>query len=289
MEERRRDIIAATVPLLEEEGFAVSTKKIAGAAGVAEGTIFRVFPTKEELLRAAITSYMDPADLIARLDAVDRGLPLDAKMSEVMSILQESAFRARTFMMTMRGISVEAMTRARADAGFTEFGRRVRPGATFRHGFGPRYGQDAVGSPSAGDGSCPAMAMAAVAGHRVGASGDGGRAGTLSDRDESLLGGHQHPHAAQARALSNAIERLLANNQSQLAVDLPTAAAYIFTTGMASLFLTASLSALSVSTYVALTVRALTIEGAAIGDGTSGDESATVPSATPAPHRKEQE
>ena len=278
MEERRRDIIAATVPLLEEEGFAVSTKRIADAAGVAEGTIFRVFPTKEELLRAAITSYMDPSDLIARLDAVDRDLPLDRKMSEVMSILQESAFRARTFMMTMRGVSVEAMARARADAGSTEFERRVRPGATFRHGFGPRRGQDAVGSPSAGDG-----------GHLMGGHPMSGHPMSGHPMGDHPMGDHHHPYAAQARALSDAIERLLANNQSQLAVDLPTAATYVFTTGMASLFLTASLSALDVGTYVALTLRALTIEGAAVGDGTSGNGTATVPSATPAPHRKEQE
>jgi len=276
VEERRRDIIAATVPLLEEEGFAVSTKKIADAAGVAEGTLFRVFPTKEELLRAAITSYMDPSDLIARLDAVDRDLPLARKMSEVMSILQESAFRARTFMMTMRGVSVEAMARARVGAGSTEWiERRVRPGATFMHSFGPHRGLDAVGSPSDCDG------------HQH----------------------HQHPFVAQARALSEAIERLLANNQSQLAVDLPTAAAYIFTTGIASLLVTTGpgdplkvmdplgtvlpdrpgLSAPGVGTYVALTLRALTIDGASGGEGTSGDGSATVPSPSPTPHRKEQQ
>jgi len=272
VEERRRDIIAATVPLLEEEGFAVSTKKIADAAGVAEGTLFRVFPTKDELLRTAITSYMDPSDLIARLDAVDRDLPLAQKMSEVMSILQESAFRARTFMMTMRGISVEAMARARVGAGSTEWiERRVRPGTTFMHDFGPSRRLDAVGSPSDCDG---------------------------------------HPFVAQARALSEAIERLLANNQSQLAVDLPTAAAYIFTTGIASLLVTMGpgdplkvmdplvatvlpdqpgLFAPGVGTYVALTLRALSIEGASVGEGTSGDGSANVPSPSPTPHRKEQQ
>ena len=41
-EERRAALIAATIPLLHEHGLEVSTKQIAHAAGVAEGTIFGV-------------------------------------------------------------------------------------------------------------------------------------------------------------------------------------------------------------------------------------------------------
>jgi len=115
-EERRRDIIAATVPLLEEEGFAVSTRRIADAAGVAEGTLFRVFATKQELIRAAIASSTDPADLIELLDAIESSLPLDQKMSEVMSIVEESASRVRTFMISMKGRSLAAAATWRAQA-----------------------------------------------------------------------------------------------------------------------------------------------------------------------------
>ncbi|HBX79727.1 MAG TPA: TetR/AcrR family transcriptional regulator, partial [Propionibacteriaceae bacterium] len=42
-DDRRRALIAATRPLLAEFGPDVSTRRIAEAAGVAEGTIFRVF------------------------------------------------------------------------------------------------------------------------------------------------------------------------------------------------------------------------------------------------------
>jgi len=53
-EERRTAIIAATLPLLRAEGLHVSTRRIAECAGVAEGTLFRVFPDKAALLAAAL-------------------------------------------------------------------------------------------------------------------------------------------------------------------------------------------------------------------------------------------
>ena len=43
-------IVDAVVPLLLEHGGDVTTRQIAEAAGIAEGTIFRVFPDKAALL-----------------------------------------------------------------------------------------------------------------------------------------------------------------------------------------------------------------------------------------------
>jgi AcrR family transcriptional regulator len=70
-DERRAALIAAALPLLAERGTAVSTREIAEAAGVAEGTIFRVFADKSALVDAALVTAFDPAPLKARIDAID--------------------------------------------------------------------------------------------------------------------------------------------------------------------------------------------------------------------------
>lgn len=69
-EERRAAIIDATVPLLREHGVLVTTRQIADAAGVAEGTIFGVFPDKPSLIRAAVLSALDPEQGVKRIAAV---------------------------------------------------------------------------------------------------------------------------------------------------------------------------------------------------------------------------
>lgn len=68
-DERRRAIIEAVVPLLLKNGDDVTTKQIAEAAGIAEGTIFRVFPDKAALLMATAEETMDPAVNRTQLEA----------------------------------------------------------------------------------------------------------------------------------------------------------------------------------------------------------------------------
>jgi AcrR family transcriptional regulator len=89
LDERRAALIAATEPLLERFGREVSTRQIAQAAGVAEGTIFRAFPTKEALIDAVIEDAYDIRHTCDELAHVDLGLSLEERLVAAVGILQE--------------------------------------------------------------------------------------------------------------------------------------------------------------------------------------------------------
>ena len=69
--ERRAAIVAATLPLLAEHGTAVTTRQVAAAAGVSEGTIFNVFADKDELISAAFEAAIDSAPYEQALADID--------------------------------------------------------------------------------------------------------------------------------------------------------------------------------------------------------------------------
>src|SRR5262249_1612666 len=87
-QERREMLVAATLPLVAQHGLKVTTRQIAEAAGVAEGTIFRVFPDKDALVRAAVAKALDPDPVMAELAVVDMGLDLRDRLVVVTGILQ---------------------------------------------------------------------------------------------------------------------------------------------------------------------------------------------------------
>ncbi len=92
----------ATLSLLYVHGRAVTTKQIAEAGGVAEGTIFRVFDSKDELIDAAVAEAFAPGQLAVRITEIDPDQPLRERLLKLVSVLQQR-FRAMTGLMHALG------------------------------------------------------------------------------------------------------------------------------------------------------------------------------------------
>lgn len=108
-DERRAAIVAATVPLVRERGLSVSTRQIAAAAGVAEGTLFRAFPDKRTLVNAAVEAVLDPEPGLRRLAAIDRSASLEDRLTEAVELLRagmESTWRLIVELRTVEGEEV---------------------------------------------------------------------------------------------------------------------------------------------------------------------------------------
>jgi len=86
--ERRAAIIEAVRPLLVEYGETVTTKQIACAAGIAEGTIFRVFADKDELLDATLEAALDQEQFEAALRSIDPDQSFEDQLIEATVLIQ---------------------------------------------------------------------------------------------------------------------------------------------------------------------------------------------------------
>ncbi|MEY2422095.1 MAG: hypothetical protein QOI95_2162 [Acidimicrobiaceae bacterium] len=82
-------IVQATLPLLLENGEMVTTRQIADAAGIAEGTIFRVFDDKDAVIAAVIDAALDDEPLERALAAIDLSAPFEASVVAAIEILQQ--------------------------------------------------------------------------------------------------------------------------------------------------------------------------------------------------------
>jgi AcrR family transcriptional regulator len=111
-DERRAELIAATLTLLREHGLDVSTRQIAQAAGVAEGTIFRVFPDKPSLICAAVASAFDPAPTISALAKIPPTDSLRDRLISAAAILAHRVSQNASLLAATRGLGAEAPSRS---------------------------------------------------------------------------------------------------------------------------------------------------------------------------------
>jgi AcrR family transcriptional regulator len=101
-DERRAALIAATEPLLEQFGREVSTRQIAEAANVAEGTIFRAFPTKEALIDAVLHDVFDVQHTCDELAEIDLRQDVEERLVTAVGVLQARLQRVFALFHSMR-------------------------------------------------------------------------------------------------------------------------------------------------------------------------------------------
>ncbi len=100
-EDRRQAILDAVAPLLLEHGTALTTRQLAEAAGVAEGTLFRVFDSKQELIAAAALAALEAEPAIAQLAGLPEGQSLTERVTSILEILQQEIRRTRALVMAV--------------------------------------------------------------------------------------------------------------------------------------------------------------------------------------------
>ncbi len=98
---RRQAIISATTDLVLEHGPAATTRQIADACGIAEGTLFRVFESKDEILAAVVEQLLDPRFVIDEIDATPPSDDAADTVRALVTVAEASTTRIRSVMMAL--------------------------------------------------------------------------------------------------------------------------------------------------------------------------------------------
>jgi AcrR family transcriptional regulator len=110
-DERRAAIVRSTLPLLIEHGGTVSTSQIAAAAGIAEGTVFRAFKDKQDLLIACMRAGMNSDEEVAVIERIGTDGPLHERLTRGVEAISGYLDRIWAIGQAMRagGVSPDAM------------------------------------------------------------------------------------------------------------------------------------------------------------------------------------
>ncbi|MET0787734.1 MAG: TetR/AcrR family transcriptional regulator [Cellulomonas sp.] len=130
-DERRAAILLAVRPVLLARGAAVTSRELAEAAGVAEGTLFRVFTDKITLIREAVLAAIDPADAVPEIAQIDRSLPLREKLLVLMTRAQAHVGDSMRWMGLLHEVGrlePAGPTAENREAAIRQWGRRQQAG-----------------------------------------------------------------------------------------------------------------------------------------------------------------
>lgn len=88
VDERRAQIMDAVLPVIREHGAGVTSRQLAEAAGVAEGTIFRSFGSKDALLAEVFQREGERAYSLAAIE-IDPRRPLGVTVQLLVDLIVE--------------------------------------------------------------------------------------------------------------------------------------------------------------------------------------------------------
>lgn len=104
---RRAQIIEEITPLLVSRGATVTTRELAAAAGVAEGTLFSVFEDKRSLVLAAIETRLDPGPLTAAVLGLADASTLEEKLHGVAAVVMPRLAEVHALAVVANGLTDE--------------------------------------------------------------------------------------------------------------------------------------------------------------------------------------
>lgn len=105
-DDRRASILEAARTVVAAEGFGFTTRQVADAAQIAEGTLFRVFETKDALVQAVIGDVLDPSQTETELAGLAPS-SLDQAITELVRVLSNSIARTSAFFEAVRSRCVQ--------------------------------------------------------------------------------------------------------------------------------------------------------------------------------------